>query len=178
MRRKLLFGLALVASAAAVLWAWRGRTVGLDATEAAVRARYPDVQTVSTDDLARALESETPPAVLDVREPGEYAVSHIPGAVRMDPQASGEAVIAALDSLPPGRDVVVYCSVGYRSAETARKMQEAGARRVFNLEGSAFRWASEGRPLEGTEGARGLVHPYNDVWGRLLAPEHRAPLAE
>ena len=178
MRRTLLLGFALVASGAAVLWLWRGREASLGAVEAAVRTQFPDVPTVSTASLASAMASGGAPLLLDAREPAEYAVSHIPGALRVDPGARGPALDSVLAALPAGREVVVYCSVGYRSAALAERLREAGASRVSNLEGSIFRWANEGRPLEGEAAARGLVHPYSETWGRLLDPERRAPLAE
>jgi rhodanese-related sulfurtransferase len=176
--KRLVLALALIATAAAALWLWRGRATGLGAVEATVRAQFPDVPTISTDSLARALASGDAPLLLDAREPAEYAVSHLPGAVRVDPSARGPALDSVLAALPPGREVVVYCSVGYRSAALAERLREAGAGRVANLEGSIFRWANEGRPLAGAGAARGWVHPYSETWGRLLDPERRAPLAE
>jgi hypothetical protein len=47
---------------------------------------------------------------------------------------------------------------------------------VQNLEGSIFQWANEHRPLVRDGQRETRVHPYNAVWGRLLAPEVRAPL--
>ncbi|OZC02387.1 rhodanese-like domain-containing protein [Rubricoccus marinus] len=178
-RRRLLIGLVLVASGVTALLLWRGRSLTLDAVEATVRNQFPGVATVTTEQLAQALaDSSTAPLLLDAREPDEYAVSHIPGALRIDPDARGEALTGAVAAIPEGRDVVVYCSVGYRSAQLIQRLREAGAGRVSNLEGSIFRWANEGRPLAGAQGEAGLVHPYSETWGRLLDPERRAPLAD
>ncbi len=46
---------------------------------------------------------------------------------------------------------------------------------VRNLEGSAFAWANEGRPLAGALGASGRVHPYAPAFAWLLRPERRGP---
>ncbi len=178
-RRRLLIGLALVATGAVALFLWRGRAGALTAVEAAVRNQFPGVPVVTTDALALALaDSSTAPLLLDAREPDEYILSHIPGAQRIDPDARGETLAAALAAIPEGRDVVVYCSVGYRSAGLVDRLRDAGARGVYNLQGSIFRWANEGRPLAGARGDEALVHPYSDSWGQLLDPEHRAPLAD
>ena len=177
-RRRLLLGFALLASGVAALWLWRGRDATLGAVEATVRSQFPGVPTVTTDQLALALvDSASAPLLLDARQPDEYAVSHLPGALRINPDARGQDLAAAVAAIPDGRDVVVYCSVGYRSAGLVQRLREAGARRVSNLEGSIFRWANEGRPLAGARGADGLVHPFSDSWGRLLDPEHRATVA-
>ena len=45
---------------------------------------------------------------------------------------------------------------------------------VYNLEGSIFKWANEGKDLEDNKGLKTLVvHPYNVVWGKLLNAELR-----
>ncbi len=44
--------------------------------------------------------------------------------------------------------------------------------KAYNLEGSLFKWANEGRPMVNSEGVKTIhAHPYSVVWGRLL---HRA----
>ncbi|HIG73762.1 MAG TPA: rhodanese-like domain-containing protein [Bacteroidetes bacterium] len=178
-RFQILLGLGLIGAGALAFWFWRGRDASLDAVEAAVRQAYPEVPVVSTDALAAALaDSSRAPLLLDAREPREFAVSHLPGARQIAPDAEPAELAEALGEVPRDREIVVYCSVGYRSAGIAERLRVAGFANVANLEGSIFRWANEGRPVvrEG-EPAR-LVHPYNATWGRLLAPERRAPLTD
>ena len=69
--------------------------------------------------------------------------------------------------------MVVYCSVGYRSAELARKLTARGHANVANLEGSLFAWANEGRPVYAGTRLADRVHPYDAAWGSLLKPELR-----
>ena len=147
--------------------AWRGVARDLS-------ARYPDVATTTPGALAARLEGEAPPLVLDAREPAEYAVSHLPGARRVDPGASAGDLARALADVDRERGVVVYCSVGVRSAAVARRLREAGFARVENLDGSVFRWANEGRPLVRDGRPAATVHPYSTTWGRLLRPDRRA----
>jgi rhodanese-related sulfurtransferase len=146
------------------------------AVEALVRARHADVPTVTTAELAAWLDdpARTAPALLDAREPPEYAVSHLPGARRVDPGAGGSALADALPDIDRRRPVVVYCSVGVRSGGVAARLADAGFERVWNLEGSIFRWANEGRPLVRDGRPVREVHPYDAVWGRLLRPDLRA----
>lgn len=64
--------------------------------------------------------------------------------------------------------IVVYCSVGYRSSRLARQLRTRGVKNVFNLEGSLFKWANEGRPVyRGSERVQ-EVHPFDEDWGELL----------
>ena len=69
---------------------------------------------------------------------------------------------------------MVYCSVGYRSARIADRLQQAGCDRVYNLEGSIFKWANEKRPLYQSDRPTTIVHPYNPLWGQLLNKRSRA----
>lgn len=144
--------------------------------ERSVRTHHPDAPTITTERLGAWLadDARPPPLLLDAREPEEYAVSHLPDAVRIDPGASVDALLTTVLSDSAGRSVVVYCSVGARSGGVVQRLARAGLADVYNLEGSLFRWANEERPLvRGTEAVR-EVHPYSVTWGRLLDPALRA----
>lgn len=148
---------------------------GWTAMRALVRGRFPEVTQISPRDLADWMQdtTRTPPQILDVREELEFEVSHLPGAVRVSPEAAASDILGKLD---PERPVVVYCSVGYRSSRLASRLIAAERRDVFNLEGSIFSWANEDRPLVTAEGkSTKLVHPFDFRYGKLLEPEHRAP---
>ena len=144
----------------------------LDEMITTVDETFPDVDTISTGELASWLGDASRPApqLLDAREAPEYAVSRIPGAIRVDP-GSDVATLAAM--LDPDRPVVIYCSVGYRSSELAQRLADHTGLSPQNLTGSIFKWANEGRPLENTAGAAQHVHPYNDYFGRMLLPSLR-----
>jgi rhodanese-related sulfurtransferase len=115
------------------------------------------------------------PLLLDVRSYAEHDTSFI-GESRWTEPSSGleniEALKTELARAP--RPIVVYCSAGYRSAQLARRLLAAGVAPVYNLEGSIFAWANEGRALRSPYGATQWVHPYNAVFGLLLAKAHRA----
>lgn len=137
-----------------------------------IKTNYPDVPTITTDSLADRLDNQSAPRplLLDARTPEEYAVSHLPEARRVDPDASS---VPALDTLSQSTPIVVYCSVGYRSARLASRLRDQGFDAV-NLKGSIFRWANEGRPVVRDGTPVRAVHPYDDTWGRLLNEPLRA----
>lgn len=137
-----------------------------------IRRRFPDVQSVSTTALQTWLqEGMTKPLLLDVRTPAEYEVSHLPQARRApdDP-----AALSQWSDVTPTTPIVAYCSVGYRSARLARQLQAMGYETVFNLEGSIFQWANEGKPVYQGGKAVKQVHPYDRLWGCLLEPSYRS----
>jgi rhodanese-related sulfurtransferase len=128
---------------------------------------FPHVRSITTAELALWLETADPelPLTLDARDAAEYAVSHLPGAVRINSDAlRGNLPLDLLKDTP----VVVYCSVGYRSAALAQRLQGAGYTNIRNLDGSIFQWANEGRPLVRGNQHVQEVHPYDENWGRLL----------
>jgi rhodanese-related sulfurtransferase len=147
----------------------------LDAVEGAVDEIFADVPQLSTKQLAAMLNDPDParrPIVLDARAAGEFDVSHLAGARRVD---FDKPVPADLLAQAKERPVVVYCSVGYRSSVYARKLREAGVANACNLRGSIFRWATEGRPMvHGESDPAATVHPYNESWGKLIPAELRA----
>lgn len=141
-----------------------------------IAARFSGVRWIDTRTLAEWMAP--PPAkrlvLLDVRTEDEFATSQLRGARRVDPQAR------SLDALqiPEDATVVVYCSLGYRSAALAEKLSASGVDEVYNLEGGIFAWANEGRPIYEAQSLAQQVHPYDQLWGRFLRKGLRAPLSE
>lgn len=83
--------------------------------------------------------TEEPPLLLDVREPWEYQVCHLPNS-QLVPMRH---IPTALDQLEPGRETVVICHHGIRSAAVARFLEQAGFTNVINLDGGVAAWARE-----------------------------------
>ncbi len=144
----------------------------LRAMEKFVRLRFPEVTQVSPATLQDWLTAEPPRTVQiwDVRAPEEYALSHLPGAIQVSPDATAEDLTESLKTAEP---IVVYCSVGYRSSALATRLMEAGHTNIVNLEGSIFAWANQGFPLEAEGAPTNKVHPYGEsAAGMLLQQYH------
>lgn len=161
----------------AMAWPWRrglpdptdARTT-LQAVEDAIARLLPEPE-ITTAALAARMAAGEPIILFDTREPDEYAQSHLPGALRVAPDTSANAVLAEYRALMADATVVVYCSVGWRSGLVVqairRAAHDAPTKAIFNLRGGIFRWHAEGRPLEFGPGASG-VHPFSRDWGQLL----------
>lgn len=147
------------------------KNISWAALKTLLHTQFPSVKSLSIADLANWLEQDDPPRLLDARAPAEYQVSHLPGAQLVTEDLLEDAAVEALDAKSDLQSIVVYCSVGYRSAKLAAKLQQKGFEHVFNLEGSIFAWANAGYPVyRGTEQVT-QVHPYNAAWGTLLNAE-------
>jgi rhodanese-related sulfurtransferase len=138
-----------------------------------IEHEYPNTPSVTTSALADLIAAGENPLLIDVRRSAEYAVSHIANAVNLD---SVERAMQ-MPEFTRARQVIVYCSVGLRSADFVKRSRAAGANQCFNLTGSLFQWANEGRELRAGNRIATTVHPYNDRWGTLLKSQLRASVS-
>ncbi len=165
---------ALVAVAPMGALAWEPSPLSV---KPAIELRYPGVPWVTGHELSKELRKpeQSQPILLDVRTAEEFAVSHLKSASRVSPGATN---IAALQ-LPRNKPIVVYCSLGFRSAALAKRLQAAGYTNIRNLSGGIFHWAHQHRPLYRTTSEDKQraqhVHPYDSTWGRFLQPQYHPP---
>ena len=169
------YGWLIAAGALAMALALWPRISGLDGTKLLVRLKFPFVKNVSTSALAAwiADTNRPTPQIIDVRTVPEFAVSHLPEARQLDFDLPGRMALSEIDT---NRAVVAYCSVGYRSSAFVSRLQSAGFKSAYNLQGSIFAWATEGRPLEANGHPVKQVHPVNADVARLLPSELRSEL--
>lgn len=92
---------------------------------------------IEVEALAQELRTTEPPLLLDVREPGEFELVHLSGAVLI-PQ--GQLSTRAKE-LPLGANIVVYCRSGQRSARATKLLLSKGYRHVRSLHGGIDAWA-------------------------------------
>jgi molybdopterin/thiamine biosynthesis adenylyltransferase/rhodanese-related sulfurtransferase len=103
-----------------------------------------DVAEVSAATVAEQLASDSPPFLLDVREPWEWAVSSLADrGARLIPLDELED---RLGEIPSDLPVVVYCRTGQRSLQAALRIVDAGYGPVSNLRGGLVAWAREVEP--------------------------------
>jgi glyoxylase-like metal-dependent hydrolase (beta-lactamase superfamily II)/rhodanese-related sulfurtransferase len=96
------------------------------------------IETIGLDDLARRVESDNGPQVLDVRNAGEYEAGHIPGSLHIP---YGE-LLGRLDEVPRDRPVATICKAGKRSGLAASILQREGFEGVMHVSrGNAATWA-------------------------------------
>jgi rhodanese-related sulfurtransferase len=141
------------------------------------RRLFPSVQPLPAERLMEQMAGNATerPLIIDARGSAEFAVSHLQGAQRCH---SIKSVLALRSH--EAQPVVVYCSIGLRSAWLARRLQKAGLTKVWNLEGSLFGWANAGRPVYRGQDqlVPSQVHPYSSKWAQLLQPMYRADLGK
>lgn len=102
----------------------------------------PKVAEVDATTLKKLIDSGSRVKLLDVREPYEYELCHIPGS-RLIPLEELEKRVGELD---PEDEIVVYCHVGVRSARAVELLSSKGFRRARNLMGGIRAWADSVDP--------------------------------
>lgn len=96
------------------------------------------VQTLYSNEVKNFIRehSEGDYVLLDVRQPGEYAQEHLPGAKLIPlPQ-----LIDSLEELDVAKPIIVYCAVGGRSRMATQLLTSLGFRNVFHLQGGIQAW--------------------------------------
>jgi rhodanese-related sulfurtransferase len=103
------------------------------------------VREVSVDDAMKAYEQDDKTVFLDVREPGEWNLGRIPGAVFI-PRGQLERDVEG--RVPRDARVIVYCASGNRSAFAAETLTQMGYTDVASLSAGWKGWAMAGGPVE------------------------------
>jgi sulfur-carrier protein adenylyltransferase/sulfurtransferase len=113
-------------------------TVSEDAQQAAVGS------TITARELKEMLDRGDDIFLVDVREPNEYEIVSIPGAVLIpkDQFLSG----AALERLPQDKRVILHCKSGARSAECLAVVKNAGFADAAHVGGGVLAWISQVDP--------------------------------
>jgi glyoxylase-like metal-dependent hydrolase (beta-lactamase superfamily II)/rhodanese-related sulfurtransferase len=97
---------------------------------------------ITAGSAAELLKAPSPPQLVDVRTPDEWAAAHIDGALNI-PLSQ---LATRLTELPTDRQLIVYCASGYRSAVAASLLRREGLPDVANLVGGLGAWTSAQLP--------------------------------
>ena len=163
----LIVTLALLATSTAIL-AFTSMSVTVDQQKeakteelyAGYQRSFSDTPAITVQQLLELSRSKQGPLIVDVRTSEERLVSRIPGSISWE-----EFERKKLDHR--GRQIVTYCTIGYRSGLYAEKLREEEFA-AFNLAGSILSWLHAGQGLVDDEGDTKRVHVYGHDWD--LAP--------
>ena len=108
------------------------------------------VHEILPQDLAQELEGDTPPTVVDVREPSEFKKGHISTAINI-PLTT---MLTHPENLPTDNKIIFVCRSGPRSQKAALREIYSGNSNVAILKGGTLTWE--------------MVYPYDKT--ELLTP--------
>ena len=132
--------------------------------------KFPQLSHISIEGFRQLKSSDI--VLFDVREQQEFDVSHIEGAIQIDPIMDLDDFVKRYGQQLEKQHIVFYCSVGYRSSEFLAKvldvMPSEAEVEYLNLRGGIFHWHNLDQPLQNANGATNAIHPYNIFWGRYV----------
>lgn len=107
---------------------------------AAAKARVTEIPLSNAEAAIRGAD-----VLIDVREEGEFAAGHLPGAIHasrgmLEFKLSGTPALAARDI-----KVVLYCKTSGRAALAAVAMQDMGYLQVSSIAGGYDAWVAAGK---------------------------------
>lgn len=100
-------------------------------------AKEKMMETITVEELKKAIDAKQPITLIDVRETSEFALCRIPTSTLIP---LGE-LPARLGELDRNADLVIHCKVGGRSAKACEFLATQGFPRVRNLTGGILAWS-------------------------------------
>ena len=98
----------------------------------------------SVQEVKQRLDAKDTLTLIDVREEGEWAKGHLPGAVHL---CKG-IIERDIENAVPGKatPIVLYCGGGFRSVLAADNLQKMGYTHVISMDGGWRGWTEAGFP--------------------------------
>ena len=93
---------------------------------------------------AEALARKGEITLVDVREAGEWAQMHVPGALH----APLSTLPQRIETLPADKKIVFYCLSGQRSARAIDLSRSLGKPHDTHVAGGISAWRASGLPVE------------------------------
>ena len=103
------------------------------------------IREVTVDEVKARLDRGEQFHLVDVREDGEWARDHLPGAIHL-----GKGVLERdIEGRIPdtAAQIVLYCGGGFRSALAADNLRQMGYTNVASMDGGIRDWRQKGYPL-------------------------------
>jgi rhodanese-related sulfurtransferase len=108
------------------------------------------IKTIDMAAFKSALDKRAAGLIVDVREPGEYASGHVPGAINI-PRGVIELNIWPHVGFPDATDlnrkITLYCGSGTRCILATKSLQDLGFANVVAVDMRIADWAKAGYPL-------------------------------
>ena len=102
---------------------------------------------------------------LDTRKKAEFDVSHLRSAIWV---GYSDFDFNKITDIVKQQQIIVYCSVGFRSEKITEKLLADGYENVSNLYGGIFEWVNNGFEVVNTSGITSNVHTFSRNWGKWL----------
>ena len=146
-----------------------------------IRNCLSDVREIMPWDLVERMKDNLDLLVVDVREPYEFDVMHIPGSINIPRGILESACEWDYEETEPelvnarNREVVIVCRSGHRSVLAAHSMQVLGYEDVVSLRTGLRGWNDYEEPLENSEGKAVEEDEADSYFTATLRPDQIDP---
>jgi rhodanese-related sulfurtransferase len=103
------------------------------------------VRQTTVDEVKSKLDRGERFMLVDVREEGEFASDHLPGAIHLGRGVIERDIEARVPDL--NAPMILYCGGGFRSALAADNLQKMGYTNVISMDGGIREWREKSYPL-------------------------------
>lgn len=104
------------------------------------------IKVVPAADVKAAIDKKEKAVILDVRDPGEYAAGHLPGAINV---SRGTLELNIWSKVPDqNAKIYVYCQIAVRSALATKTLNDLGYKNAVMMDGLFKDWIKAGYPVE------------------------------
>ena len=97
--------------------------------------------TISVAELKAKMDEGQNFLLVDVREPSEWEIVRIPGAILSPKQGFLDG--SALEKMPQDKQIIIHCKSGVRSAECLAIVKAAGFSNSVHVSGGVIAWAKQ-----------------------------------
>jgi len=126
---------------------------------------YDDTPTLTLDHAREYLNADGA-YFLDTRETAEFKISHIENAINI---GYDKFNLSSVKNIPKDATILVYCSIGVRSQNIAKKLIKAGYTEVYNIYGGLFNWANNGfEMVDSSSKPTTRIHGYSKDWSKWI----------
>ena len=111
-----------------------------------VAAAKAAIKIVSPEVLKAAIDSKEKAVILDVRDAGEFAAGHIPGAMNI---SRGTLEFVVFGKIPDqNTKIYTYCKTGARCTLATKTLNDLGYKNAVTMDTPYENWVKAGYPVE------------------------------
>ncbi|MBL4655535.1 MAG: rhodanese-like domain-containing protein [Bacteroidia bacterium] len=124
------------------------------------------VPIIKPENLIKKLNQGQEIIIIDTRTEEEYNISHIKTALWINYDSFNPELVKDFGK---NEELVLYCSIGYRSERLGEILIQMGFTNVYNLYGGIFEWFNKENEVVNSNGNKtNKIHSYSGKWAKFI----------
>lgn len=122
------------------------------------------VDTIQPVELENAMKNRII-YILDTRSEKEFSVSSIKDSRYINYK---RFKLQDVEDIPKNAEIIVYCTIGFRSEKIGEKLIKSGYSNVKNLYGGIIKWVNDDHNIYSDNNKTLKLHTYSPGWAKYL----------